>query len=81
MDEAKLSRMMDKLTEIGERLVVVETLLKERSSDTDTIYKTLRSHADRITDLERYQSKVVGAKDIFTWLAITAIGLYGVIKS
>lgn len=73
-------KVMDKLTEIGERLAVVETLLKERSTDTDTIYKTLKSFGSRIGELEKHRNQVIGAKDVFTWLAMAAIAVWGVIS-
>ena len=80
MKENKEDRILAKLTTISERLAVVETLIKERTDDTKEVHDTLKSHEDRLSELERHKTQVIGAKDIVTWLALAAIAIMGVLK-
>ena len=79
-NEEYINKVMDKLTDISERLAVVETLLKERSTDTDAINNTLKSFGNRLGELEKHRNQVIGAKDVVTWLAMAAIAAWGVIS-
>ena len=80
MAEDKIDKIMDKLADIVQRLVVVETLLKERSADTDNIYKSLHDMDDRVSALEIHQTKVVSVKDVITWLFMAIIAIWGILK-
>jgi len=80
MGESQMEKIMSKLTDIGERLVKVETLLKERTADTNIIFDTLRQHENRINELEKHRTQVVSVKDILTWVAMFAVAALGVIK-
>ena len=80
MGESQMEKIMSKLTDIGERLVKVETLLKERTADTNIIFDTLRQHESRINELEKHRTQVVSVKDILTWVAMFAIAALGVVK-
>jgi len=78
--EDKFDKVMEKLADIVQRLVVVETLIKERKADTDEIYKSLHDMDDRVSALELHQTKVVSAKDVVTWLFMAVIAIWGVMK-
>lgn len=80
MGESQMEKIMSKLTDIGERLVKVETLLQERTTDTNIIFENLRQHENRINELEKHRTQVVSVKDILTWGAMFAIAVLGVIK-
>ena len=73
-------KIMNKLSEISERLVRVETLLDNITDDNKAIKDKLNNHEGRLQDLEQHRTQVVSAKDIFTWLAMAAIALWGVLK-
>lgn len=76
MDE----KIMNKLSEISERLVRVETLLDKITDDNKAIKERLMNHEGRLQDLEQHKSTVISAKDIFTWAVMAAIALWGVLK-
>ena len=80
MEIDKEDKILEKLTVIGERLAVVETLIKERTDDTKEVHDTLKSHEDRLSELERHKTQVIGAKDIVTWGVMAMIALWGVLK-
>lgn len=71
---------MDKLSEISERLVRVETLLDEFKNDNKAIKAKLNNHEGRLQDLENHKASVISVKDIITWLVMAAIALWGVLK-
>jgi len=71
---------MNKLSEISERLVRVETLLDKITDDNDAIKERLMNHEGRLQDLEQHRTQVISAKDIFTWAVMAAIALWGVLK-
>ncbi len=73
-------KIMDKLSEISERLVRVETLLDKITDDNKAIREKLNNHEGRLQDLEQHKSTVISAKDIFTWAVMAAIALWGVLK-
>lgn len=77
---AEIDKIMDKLTEISERLVKVETLLDKFTDDNKLIREKLNNHEGRLQDLEQHKTSVVNAKDIFTWSIMAAIALWGVLK-
>ena len=74
------SRVYDKLSEISERLARVEVLLSELTGDVRDMKATLRDHETRINELESHKDAAFGMKDIVTWLVITGIALWGVLK-
>jgi len=73
-------KIMNKLSEISERLVRVETLLDKITDDNDAIKERLMNHEGRLQDLEQHRTQVISAKDIFTWAVMAAIALWGVLK-
>ena len=73
-------RVYEKLSEISERLARVEVLLSELTGDVRDMKATLRDHETRINELESHKDAAFGMKDIVTWLVITGIALWGVLK-
>ena len=73
-------KVYEKLSEISERLARVETMIHERTDDTKETRDMLDRHERRIAELEKHKTSVVGAKDIFTWVIMEGIALWGVIK-
>ena len=69
-----------KLNEISERLARLEVLMQESISAKDDMRLTLRDHELRINDLEAHKQVTIGAKDIITWLIVTAIAAWEVFK-
>ena len=54
-------KIMDKLSEISERLVRVETLLDKITDDNKAIREKLNNHEGRLQDLEQHKSTVISA--------------------
>ena len=79
-DELHMTRIIDKLTDIGERLVAVETLLQELTTDKRDILLTLKDHASRISELEKHKTKVVNVKDIFMWAFMAIIAIVEIVQ-
>lgn len=73
-------KIMDKLSEISERLVRVETLLEKITDENKAMKEKLNNHEGRLQDLEKHKTSVISAKDIFTWAVMAAIALWGVLK-
>ena len=73
-------KIMDKLSEISERLVRVETLLEKITDENKAMKEKLNNHEGRLQDLEQHKTQVVSAKDIITWAVMAAIALLGVLK-
>jgi len=73
-------KIMDKLSEISERLVRVETLLEKITDENRAMKEKQNNHEGRLQDLEQHKSTVVSAKDIITWAVMAAIALWGVLK-
>ena len=66
--------------DIRERLAKVETMLHERTDDTKELRDMLKSHEDRITDLEAHKSSNMGAREIVAFLIMAGLALLGVLK-
>ena len=79
MSDEQILKLMDKLNDIDRRSVKMETLMQEWSADVKDIRQLLREHDKRINELESHKDSVVGAKDVFTWLAIAAIMVWEVL--
>ena len=79
-DELHMTRIIDKLTDIGERLVAVETLLQELAINKRDMLLTLKDHANRISELEQHKTKVVNVKDIFMWAFMAIIAIVEIVQ-
>ena len=73
-------RFWNKLNEISERLARVETMIHERTDDTKEIRNMLKSHEDRIAELESHKHATIGAKEIVAFIITAAIAIWGVLK-
>ena len=73
-------RFWNKLNEISERLARVETMIHERTDDTKEIRNMLKSHEDRIAELESHKHLALGAKEILAFLIMAGLALWGVLK-
>lgn len=80
MNDEKLDRLFNKVSEMSERLARLETMIHERTDDTKEIRDMVGRHEKRLSELEKHSSAVIGAKDIITWLAMAGIALWGVLK-
>jgi len=88
MDERAMEQMiLDRLQDIQqnqqdirERLAKVETMLHERTDDTKEIRNMLKSHEDRLSELESHKHSGVGAREIVAFLIMAGLALWGVLK-
>ena len=87
MSESQIERIMDALNdiqknqqEIRERLAKVETMIHERTDDTKEIRNMLKSHEDRLAELESHKSSTIGAKEVVAFAIMAGLALWGVLK-
>lgn len=73
-------RVWNKLNEISERLARVETMIHERTDDTKEIRNMLKSHEDRLCELESHKHATIGAKEIVAFIIMAGLALWGVLK-
>ena len=62
------------------RLGKMETMIHERTNDTKELRNMIKSHEDRLSELESHTHSAIGAKEIVAWLVVTGIALWGVLK-
>lgn len=77
---AKLDNVSDELSRLTERMVAVETKIGERANDIAGMYRRMEKLEDRVSELEKHKTQVVGFKDVATWAAMAGIALWGVLK-
>ena len=73
-------RLWNKLNDISERLARVETMIHERTDDTKEIRNMLKSHEDRLSELESHKHSSVGAREVVAFLVMAGLALWGVLK-
>ena len=78
MEQNDVVKMLEKLSDISERLAKVEVMLSERSRATSEIVETLEQHEDRIRNLEQADTEMFTTKSLFVWGIATLIALWGV---
>ena len=78
MEPNDVVKMLEKLSDISERLAKVEVMLSERSRATSEIVETLEQHEDRIRNLEQADTEMFTTKSLFVWGIATLIALWGV---
>lgn len=66
--------------DIRERLATVETMLNERTDGTKEIRNMLKSHEDRLAELESHKHSSVGAREIVAFLIMAGLAFWGVVK-
>lgn len=87
MGDSQIDRVMNKLDDIQknqldirERLAKVETMIHERTDDTKEIRNMLKSHEDRLAELEAHKQSNIGAREIVAFLVMAGLALWGVLK-
>lgn len=78
MEQDDVVKMLEKLSDISERLAKVEVMLSERSRATNEIVETLEQHEDRIRNLEQADTQIFTTKNLFVWGIAVLIALWGV---
>ena len=78
--ELKIDELLRKQAETSERLAIVETLVKERTDDTKEVHDKLKSHEDRLAELESHKHSNIGAIGIVAFLVMAGLALWGVLK-
>ena len=78
MEPNDVVKMLEKLSDISERLAKVEVMLSERTRATSEIVETLEQHEDRIRNLEQADTEMFTTKSLFVWGIATLIALWGV---
>ena len=78
--ERKVDRVLEQQTEVLQRLVKVETLIHERTDDTQEMRDKMKTIEDRLGELEKHKTQVISFKDIATWVAMAAIAILEVMK-
>lgn len=77
MEQTDVVKMLEKLSDISERLAKVEVMLSERSRATSEIVETLEQHEDRIRNLEQSDTQIFTTKNLFVWGIAVIIALWG----
>lgn len=80
MDEAQIIKLMDKLSELSERMARVETLLQTNHDADKAIAKTLADHDERIDALEQSKASAMSVKEFIAWSLAFGVALWGVLK-
>ena len=80
MDEAQIIKLMDKLSELSERMARVETLLQTNHDADKAIAKTLADHDERIDALEQSKASAMSVKELIAWSLAFGVALWGVLK-
>ena len=78
MEQNDVVKMLEKLSDISERLAKVEVMLSERTRATSEIVETLEQHEDRIRNLEQADTEMFTTKSLFVWGVATLIAAWGV---
>lgn len=76
----KLDDIQKNQLDIRERLAKVETMIHERTDDTKEIRNMLKSHEDRLAELEANKHSNIGAREIVAFLVMAGLALWGVLK-
>ena len=79
MEPNDVVKMLEKLSDISERLAKVEVMLGERSRATSEILDTLDQHEERIRELEQSDTEMFTTKNLFVWGVATLIAAWGVL--
>lgn len=72
-------KLMDKLSELSERIARVETMLRERASEVEEINNILKQHNDRIAILEQGKASLTDMTSFLGWAVATAVAIWSVI--
>lgn len=80
MDSEQVMKLMDKLSELSERMARVETLLQTNHDADKAIAKTLADHDERIDALEQSKASAMSIKELIAWSAAFGVALWGALK-
>ena len=80
MSDNQMDSIMNVLIDVRERLARVETMIHERTDDTKEIRNMLKSHEDRLSELESHKHSSIGAREIVAFLVMAGIALWGALK-
>ena len=80
MDESQIMKLMDKLSEMSERLARVETMLQANASEYKHINDTLIDHDERLDLLEQAKASAMSVKEVVAWTLAFGVALWGVLK-
>lgn len=75
MDSEQTLKLMDKLSELGERMARVEEMLRQQIIASNSINEVLDKHEERINSLEANRDNIQGWKQV----AVALIALVGFI--
>lgn len=75
MDSEQTLKLMDKLSELGERMARVEEMLRQQIIASNSINEVLDKHEERINSLEANRDNIQGWKQV----AVAVIALVGFI--
>ena len=75
MDSEQTLKLMDKLSELGERMARVEEMLRQQIIASNSINEVLDKHEERINSLEANRDNIQGWKQV----AVSLIALVGFI--
>lgn len=79
MEQNDVMKMLEKLSDISERLAKVEVMLVERAHAAGDILDTLEKHEKRIRELEQSDAEMFTTKNLFVWGVATLIAAWGVL--
>ena len=79
MDSEQTLKLMDKLSELGERMARVEEMLRQQIIASNSINEVLDKHEDRINSLEANRDNIQGWKQVAVAL-IALVGFIGTIS-
>ena len=79
MEQDDVVKMLEKLSDISERLAKVEVMLSERPRATSGIVETLEQHEERIRELGQSDTEMFTTKNLFVWGVAILIAAWGVL--
>lgn len=79
MEQTDVVKMLEKLSDISERLAKVEVMLNERVRAAGDILDTLEQHEERIRELEQSDAEMFTTKNLFVWGVATLVAAWGVL--
>lgn len=77
MEQNDIVKMLEKLSDISERLAKVEVMLGERSRVASEVVEKLEQHEHRLRDLEQSDTQMFTTKNLFVWGIALIIALWG----
>lgn len=79
MNDEQVMKLMDKLSELSERIARVETMLRERATELEEINCVLKQHNDRIAVLEQNRASMRDIIGFIGWAIAMVIAVWSVI--